>query len=103
MRQHLAVTLAAAAVLAVCGAARGADIARGAELYQRHCSGCHGASGTSIWPGTPNLARREGLLKPDAVLLQSLQTGRGTKPGFRGLLTDAEILDTIAYSRTLAR
>ncbi|MDH4175602.1 MAG: cytochrome c [Betaproteobacteria bacterium] len=103
MRQNLAVTLAAAAILAASGTAGAADIVRGADLYQRHCAGCHGASGTSTWPGTPNLARREGLLQPDTVLLQVLRTGRGTKPGFRGLLTDAEILDVIAYSRTLAR
>lgn len=103
MKRHLAAAIAAAASLAASSLASGADIARGAGLYQRHCANCHGVSGISVWPGSPNLARREGLMKPDRVLLQVLSTGRGVKPGFRGLLTDEEILDVIAYSRTLAR
>ncbi|HEX9182993.1 MAG TPA: cytochrome c [Burkholderiales bacterium] len=103
MRQNLVVRLAGAVALVASSMANSADVARGAELYQRHCASCHGVSGASTWPGAPNLVRREGLLQPDTVLLQALRTGRGTKPGFRGLLSDAEILDVIAYSRTLAR
>ena len=80
-----------------------ADIVRGGDTYQRHCARCHGTTGVSTWPGAPNLARREGLMQPDTTLLQTLRKGRGAKPGYQGLLTDAEILNAIAYARSLAR
>jgi mono/diheme cytochrome c family protein len=80
-----------------------ADIVRGAETFQRHCARCHGTTGVSTWPGAPNLARREGLMRSDAALLETLRKGRGAKPGYQGLLPDAEILNAIAYARTLAR
>ena len=83
--------------------ASGADIVRGAELYQRHCAGCHGQSGLSTWPGAPNLARREGMMQTDQALLLKLRMGRGAKPAFQGMMSDADILNAIAYSRTLAR
>ncbi|MDH4094848.1 MAG: cytochrome c [Betaproteobacteria bacterium] len=101
--RSLATALAAAALLAGAITARAADVARGAQTYQRHCANCHGPTGVSTWPGAPSFARREGLMRPDALLLDMLRTGRGVQPGFRGLLTDTEILDAIAYSRTLAR
>lgn len=83
--------------------ARGADILRGAEVYRQHCANCHGATGTSTWPGAPNLARREAPLRTDQALLQILRAGRGAKPAFQGMITDADILNVIAFSRTLAR
>jgi len=83
--------------------ASAADIVRGAELYQRYCAGCHGQNGISTWPGAPNIARREGMLQPDQALLKKLRAGQGAKPAFQGLMTDAEILNVIAYSRTLMR
>lgn len=91
------------ACLSSAGLARGADIVRGAEVYRQHCANCHGATGVSSWPGAPNLARREGLMQPDQALLQILRSGRGAKPGFQGLLSDADLLNVIAYSRTLPR
>lgn len=93
------VLLAAACALPTSGA----DIVRGAELYQRHCASCHGQDGVSTWPGAPNIARREGMMQTDQALLQKLRMGRGAKPGFQGLMSDQEILNVIAYSRTLMR
>lgn len=83
--------------------AGGADIVRGAELYQRYCANCHGQNGLSTWPGAPNIARREGMLQTDQALMQKLRMGRGAKPAFQGLMSDPEILSVIAYSRTLMR
>lgn len=80
-----------------------ADLARGAELYQRHCANCHGPNGDSTWPGAPNIARREGMMQTDMALLQKLRVGRGAKPGFQGIMSDPDILSVIAYSRTLMR
>lgn len=92
--------LLAAAALAP---AQAADIVRGAELYQRHCASCHGANGVSTWPGAPNIARREGMMQTDQALLQKLRAGRGAKPAFQGMMSDPDILNAIAYSRTLMR
>lgn len=83
--------------------ASGADIVRGAGLFQRHCASCHGQDGVSTWPGAPNIARREGMMQTDQALLQKLRAGRGAKPAFQGLMTDQDILNVIAYSRTLMR
>lgn len=94
------------AAIAVAGAlapAQAADITRGAAVYQQHCAFCHGSNGVPNWPATPDLSRREGLMQTDQALLRSLREGRGAKPAYRGLLSDADILNVIAYSRTLAR
>jgi mono/diheme cytochrome c family protein len=80
-----------------------ADVIKGAEVYRQHCAICHGATGNSSWPGAPNLARREGLLQTDQSLLKTLRAGRGAKPGYQGLLSDMDLLNVIAYCRTLPR
>ena len=93
-----------AATLALAAASSpAADLERGAQVYGRHCAKCHGTSGMSLWPGAPNLARREGLMKPDMAIAEVLRKGRGPKPGYQGVLSDADILNVIAYARTLAR
>ncbi len=93
----------AIAFLSDAATARAADIVRGAEVYRQHCANCHGPTGSSVWPGAPNLSRREAPLRTDQALLQILRTGRGAKPAFQGMVSDADILNVIAYSRTLAR
>jgi mono/diheme cytochrome c family protein len=85
------------------GPALAADLARGAQVYRQHCVRCHGADGAGVWPGAPNLARREGLMQPDPSLLQTLRKGRGVKPAYQGVISDADILNVIAYTRTLGR
>lgn len=91
------------ACLVVAVTTQAADVVRGGDVYRQHCVNCHGGSGTSTWPGAPNLARREGLMQTDQVLLQVLRKGRGAMPGYQGMLSDADILNVIAYARTLAR
>lgn len=81
--------------------ARAADIGKGAQSYAMHCQGCHGRTGVSVMPGAPNLARNEGLMQPDIVLLNSIKSGKGAMPGYLGILKDQDILDLIAYMRTL--
>lgn len=93
---------AAALALAAAGS-QAADLQRGAQVYGRHCAKCHGTSGMSLWPGAPNLARREGMMQPDGAIAAVLRKGRGAKVGYQGVLSDAEIFNVIAYARTLAR
>lgn len=93
-------------LLLVCGTlctlpCHAGDPFNGRTIYQQHCAGCHGASGESDMLGVPNFKRGEGLFNPDASLLQTLRDGRNMQPAFRGLLTDDELLDAIAYIRTL--
>lgn len=93
----------AATLVSLClpTAAPAADLAKGNRIYMQHCASCHGPRGMSLNPGTPNLARNEGLQKADMMLLQTIKMGRGGQPPFFGILTDQDILDTLAYSRTL--
>jgi cytochrome c6 len=94
---------AAAAVLALCGMPAGAaDINKGASLYATHCALCHGANGNPVMPGAPNFRRMETLMRPDMQILPAIKNGKGSMPGFFGILRDQEILDVVAYLRTLS-
>jgi cytochrome c6 len=78
-----------------------ADPNKGSELYVKHCAACHGASGISEIPRVPNFAQSEGLMTSDPALLISIKSGKLGMPAFRGVLSDLDILDVIAYLRTL--
>ena len=95
----------AAAVLALALSAPtlapAADVIKGAQLYTIHCAACHGRNGAPVAPSAPNFTRGERLMQPDMVLLGTIRSGRGTMPGYLGMLADREILDVIAYLRTL--
>ncbi|MFO1352078.1 MAG: cytochrome c [Gammaproteobacteria bacterium] len=80
---------------------RAADIFKGGEIYAKHCQSCHGADGKGVMPGTSDLTRGRGMLRPDAQLFTLIEAGKGVMPGYRGVLRNAEILDVIAYMRTL--
>ena len=80
-----------------------ADINNGAQIYNRHCAGCHGPSGVSVMPNAPNVARGAVLMQPDSSLLMSIRSGKNAMPGYMGILKDQEIFDVIAYMRTLQR
>lgn len=81
--------------------AQAADTNKGRQLFTTHCAVCHGASGRSVMPGAPNFDRGEGLLRPDFTLLASIRAGKNAMPAFQGMLMDRDIMDVIAYLRTL--
>lgn len=83
------------------GMVHAADPGNGGKIYATHCSSCHGEDGASTMPGTPDFSRRERLFKPDTALLVSIRDGISVMPAYKGLLTDQEILDIVAYLRTL--
>ena len=87
----------------ICATAQGADVGTGSRIYATYCVGCHGATGESLMPATPNFRRGEGLMKADVMLLGALRNGGRAMPAFAGILRDQEILDVIAYLRTLQR
>lgn len=92
----------ALALTAGAGPAVAADIQRGASIYATHCAACHGSGGTPVMPGAPNFRRVETLMRPDTQLLASVRAGKGAMPAYFGILRDREILDVIAYLRTLS-
>lgn len=83
------------------GVSYAADTIKGGSLYAAHCTACHGTSGVSIMPGAPNFARSESLLQPDLALLAAIKAGKNVMPSFQGVLSDRDILNVIAYLRTL--
>lgn len=80
---------------------------RGARIFQRSCSGCHGPDGKGV--------ARLGLVKPprdltraefhaqvtDEQLRQVIRVGKGQMPAFGGLMDDSDVRDVITFIRTL--
>lgn len=73
----------------------------GKKIYDTRCAGCHGTNGIAFMPGTPSFARGDRLMMPDRVLFASIKNGKNLCPSWRGLLSDGDILNSIAYIRTL--
>lgn len=99
--RRFSVVLSAVLLVVAVVPVRAADINKGAQLYGLHCLSCHGRTGMSVMPGAPNLARGEGLMQPDLAILASIKNGKNAMPGYMGILKDQDILDVIAYMRTL--
>ncbi len=107
MRDLLFATSACAGLLGLLAAlpstGHAADTAEGQRLYQMHCIACHGATGESLIPNTPNFSRGEGLMQADIGIMASIKAGKNAMPAFAGVLRDQQILDVIAYLRTFQR
>ena len=97
----ISAALAGLTLLLACGPLQAADPGKGGKLYAANCAICHGATGTSVMPGAPSLNRGDVLLRPDFTLLASIRKGKNAMPAFQGLMPDRDILDVIAYMRTL--
>jgi cytochrome c6 len=94
---------ALAALAAAAPAAPAADIFKGRELYAKHCELCHGPDGRGTLAGAPDFTRSAGLLRPDLDLVQYLRSGRGAHLAYQGILRNEQLLDVVAYLRTLQR
>lgn len=42
-------------------------------------------------------------MAPDTAIAQTLRSGKGGMPAFAGIFSNAELLDVVAYLRTLQR
>lgn len=80
-----------------------ANPAAGAEVYAQYCRGCHGADGRGTVAGAPDFTRGQGLLSPDASLVRGLRAGGRGMPSYEVLLREHQLLDVVAYLRTLQR
>jgi mono/diheme cytochrome c family protein len=76
-----------------------ADPGNGGQLYSRHCTTCHGDDGRGAMPGVPDFTRGEGLFQPNSALVNAIRKGKTVMPAIRGILTDDEINDLVAYLR----
>jgi mono/diheme cytochrome c family protein len=90
-----------------CAPADQTPVGRGARVFQRTCSGCHGADGRGVM--------RLGLVKPprdltnpefhaqvtDEQLRSVIRTGKNQMPAFGGLMGDEDLRNVIAFIRTL--
>ncbi len=81
--------------------AQAGDPQKGHQIYLDKCAGCHGVEGFPTMVAVPAFGRGEGMMKPDQELLDFIKRGKVVMPAFEGILTDQQILDTIAYIRTL--
>lgn len=77
------------------------SVFKGKDLYAAHCAVCHGPNGRPVMPGAPHFERSQGLVLPDPVLFSRISDGKRAMPGYRGVLKHEDIMDVIAYLRTL--
>jgi cytochrome c6 len=102
MRYFPAIGIAVCIALSFVGSqAHAADTIKGKRVYDMHCAVCHGPNGRASLPGAPDLNRPEAMMRPDMTLLASIRSGKNVMPAFQGLLSDRDIMDVIAYVRTL--
>ncbi len=106
LRVTASLALLAAAALG-CEPSDPTPVGRGARVFQRSCSGCHGADGRGVM--------RLGLTKPprdltnpefqaqftDEQLRRVIRVGKNQMPAFGGLMGDEDLSNVIAFIRTL--
>lgn len=83
----------------------------GQAVYEKHCLRCHGAPGDGLGPDATdlivppaNFQSAKSRTKTDFELLIAISNGVLFSPmhGWRGRLNETEMMDVIAYIRTLA-
>ena len=89
-------------------AADAASIARGKKLFQANCASCHGAqgkgdgpAGRALKPKPADLAAMAGQ-HPDGDFAWKIANGRGLMPAWKGMLSEAQIWDTVNFIQSLA-
>jgi mono/diheme cytochrome c family protein len=109
----MALAFASAGVLASTHDARPAKtpVARGAALFSKYCSLCHGSGGAGdgraaslqkVPPANLTVSTRTSSYKIQIVRDGGAALGRSSSmPAWRDVLTEAEIADVVAYVQTL--
>ena len=88
---------------------RAKAVARGQDLFQMHCAGCHGRPRLDLEKVPPDLhgvfdrkLLPSGRSATDELVRSTILTGRGgIMPSFEGSLSDEDIQDIILYLHTL--
>ena len=104
-RWRESIAVVAACVLLALAPARSlaADVFAGEAIYEAHCARCHGPDGRPVLPDVPNFYQGEKLDAPDGFLVRSVKAGGNLMPSFDRIITDRDILNALAYIRTLQR
>jgi mono/diheme cytochrome c family protein len=94
--------LAGLAAIVEASAANAGDAAAGRAIFASICSTCHGMDGVATLEFAPSFSRCERLNQDDATLLVSVRDGIGGRmPPWGAYLTEHQILDALAYARSL--
>jgi mono/diheme cytochrome c family protein len=83
-------------------------MAKGKQIFIKHCVGCHGAEGKGdgyklLGPDPANLTAPATRKKSDAVLLNTIHEGKSSMPSWKVRLSEQDSRDVLAYIRTLSR
>lgn len=84
-------------------AANAANPASGKLVFETNCANCHGSDGIPVLQGAPSFQKGERFEKPDAALMASMVNGLNIMPAWKGVITDQEMADALAYARTLRK
>ena len=80
------------------------DLTSGQDVFEEFCAACHGYDGIRIIPQAPNFSDGESLEQEAALLLASIRDGKGElMPLWSEDLSEQQMLDVLAYIRTLRR
>lgn len=84
------------------------DLAKGRQIFIKHCAGCHGPEGNGdgyllLGPDPANLTRSATKKKSDAILLQTIHEGKPNMPSWKGRLSEEESRAVLAYIRALKK
>ena len=82
------------------------NLAKGKALYTKHCAGCHGPQGKGdgyklLGPDPANLTAPSTEKQSDADLLATIHEGKPNMPSWKGLLSERDLRQILAYVRTL--
>ena len=84
------------------------SIERGKELYQKHCTACHGPEGRGDGPLAAKLNPRPSNLvqtaghHPDGDIAWKIEIGRGPMPAWKGVLSKDDIWHLTNFIQSLA-
>lgn len=101
MRHVIAKVLLCMAPVLNAGPVAAADTGNGGAIYAMNCQICHADDGQGLVADAPNFRHGDNLIKPDMELFNSISSGKGMMPAFRGMLSEQDILDVISYLRNI--
>ena len=85
------------------------SIARGKDMFQKHCVLCHGPEGHGDGPAAAGLSPKPSNLVEDAAhrsdgdIAWKIETGRAPMPAWKGILSESQIWDMLNYIRNLGK
>lgn len=83
------------------------SIQKGKDLYQKHCTLCHGIEGRGDGPAAKGLKQKPSNLvamsgmHEDGDIAWKLAEGRGAMPGYKERLKDEQIWDLVNFIQNL--